>query len=291
MKLPVFILLVMVSCCLGHKGRSRDRYRYSKNYRFRRPTIFPNPFTSTMMPPTTTMEPPPIKPISFKDTVDSARIGVRVPPKECVISFEDFVQHVVNMDYISPYDIDNDMVLNPEVTHKWSPRWEYVNETTVRRLGSYWDNLTGKCTFADGLFSRADETKAIFGATSGRFANTGRRDYILSFSPSEYIIQYVCYDGNKINEFRCPNSEILLLFKEQRTNPPDSDTGIISGDICLNDIPWQLVEYTWKNCLGQQFVDDTEPQIMWLWDNAGGPTVDCAKPGTEAFRREIENGK
>ncbi|XP_053395933.1 uncharacterized protein LOC128556054 [Mercenaria mercenaria] len=289
MKLTVFILLVMVSCCLGHKGRSHDRYRYSKYYRPRRPTIFPNPFTSTMMPPTT-RAPPPSRPISDRDDILSARIGVRLPPPECVISFDDFVMHVADMDWISPYAIDNDYPVNQLVTYKWTPRWFLKNNTHVERLGSYWDDIEKECGFVDSVFKRIDDTKAIFGSAgaTGAFVTATRKDYILSFKPENYVIQYICYTGEYRG--RCKDSEIFLLVKEQRTNPPDND-GKVTGEICLNDIDWSLIEATFRNCLGIQFVDNTEPQITWRWENDGQPTEECAKPGTDAFRRNFENGK
>ncbi|XP_053395931.1 uncharacterized protein LOC128556052 [Mercenaria mercenaria] len=291
MRLTVLILLVTISRCIGHREKNRGRYRYSKYHRpIYRPTYLPPPFTSTMMTPTT-KAPPPIRPISRIDDTLSALIGVRIPPKECVISYDDFVEHAVDEDWITLYGIDNDLPINKDINFKWTARWDVINQTHIRRRGSYWNNLTGKCTFVEGQFNRIDDKKAIFGAVSGIVGTLDRRDYIVSFLPSKYVIVYVCFDASNINSDRCPNSVVVLLVKEQRTTPPDSDTGIVSGDICLDKMPWWLIEYTLKYCLGQQFVDDTEPQIMWYWENEGGPTVDCAKPGTEAFQREIENGK
>ncbi|XP_053394784.1 uncharacterized protein LOC128555692 [Mercenaria mercenaria] len=289
MRLTVFILLVMVSCCLGHKGRSQDRYRYSKNYRFRRPTIFPNPFTSTMMPRTTTTTlPPPSRPIDSRDDIDSARIGVRIPPRECVISYSDFVTHVADMDYISPYGIDNDYPISELISFKWAVKWKLINDTHIDRLGSYWDDTTKMCGFLDSTFKRIDETKAIFGpatGATGAFVTSTRKDYILSFDVQNHVMQYVCYSG--VDESRCKDAEIFLLVKEQRPNQPGSD-GKVTGEICLDDIDWRLIEETFKNCLGQQFVDDTDPQIMWLWENDGEATEECAKPGTPAFRSSLK---
>ncbi|XP_053395932.1 uncharacterized protein LOC128556053 [Mercenaria mercenaria] len=292
MRLTVFILLVMFSCCLGHRGRSHVRNRNSsKYYKPIRPTVFPFPFTSTMKPSTTTTRRPrPISPISPRDDIWAELIGVRIPPKECVISFDEFVMHVVDMDYVSPYAIDNDYPVNPEISFKWSPRWTLENNNGVRRRGSYWNDITEKCAFLDFVFQRVDETKAIFGSEGATdvFVTAERKDYMVSLDPKKYVIQYICY--SQVERNRCKDAELLVVIKEQRPNPPDNN-GKVTGEICMDDIDWPLIEYTFRNCLGQQFVDHTEPQIMWLWENDGKPTEDCAKPGTDAFRRNFENQK
>jgi hypothetical protein len=59
-----------------------------------------------------------------------------------------------------------------------------------------------------------------------------------------------------------------FFHKDQRETQIDDD-GIRRGDIVLNDIHWTLIEETFKNCLGQQFVDKTEPQISWVWVKDG----------------------
>ncbi|XP_060602441.1 uncharacterized protein LOC132755573 [Ruditapes philippinarum] len=244
----------------------------------RLPIYHPGYGVTTMMPMTTTTAPPASMPISDEDDFFAAEIGVRLPPKECVISYDQFVEHVVEMDWHSPYSIDNDYPINKGVAFKFSVVFSLVNSTHIRRRGSLWDDFEMRCLFADGEFVRVDNEKAIFASAGGNlFATSGRVDYFVSFDPSRYVIFYICYDTNKSIRGRCPNSEILLLLKDQRETQIGDD-GIRRGDIILNDIHWTLIEETFKNCLGQQFVDETEPQISWVWDKD-----DCPKPLTRQF--------
>jgi hypothetical protein len=83
-----------------------DRSRYPINrpgYPINRPGYpihrpgFPNyrpGFGITPMPFTTTTAPPASMPISDEDDYLAAEIGVRLPPNECVISNDQFLQHV-----------------------------------------------------------------------------------------------------------------------------------------------------------------------------------------------------
>ncbi|XP_060602442.1 uncharacterized protein LOC132755574 [Ruditapes philippinarum] len=124
--------------------------------------------------------------------------------------------------------------------------------------------------------------KAVYGASGGdQFAISGRADFFVSFDPERYVIFYICYDVNESIRGRCRNSEIFLMLKDQRDSSND-DNGVRRDDIILDDIHWTLIEETFKNCLGQQFVDETDPQIRWVWEND-----DCAKPGTSEFESGV----
>jgi endonuclease/exonuclease/phosphatase (EEP) superfamily protein YafD len=37
----------------------------------------------------------------------------------------------------------------------------------------------------------------------------------------------------------------------------------------MNDIPWSEMEADLQRCIGQSFIDDTDPQLVWFWRNQG----------------------
>ncbi|XP_045182078.2 uncharacterized protein LOC123540829 [Mercenaria mercenaria] len=284
MVFSVFVLLVSISCCSTTppgKGYLYDN-RFYLPYNARslpRPTR--TPVTTPANPETT----PTIVRPTEEDERLANEIGVKVPPDDCVISWEDFIKYVVNRDYIGIYGINDDDALNPGVPFKASIKWNVVNETTMRRRVSLWDSGTNKCLFADGLFRRVDESRAIFGLISGNiFATANRKDYLVCGKDYIYCIFFICFDSQNNRQGRCHISQTVLLVRDQRDQPPNSE-GVREQQIRLNDIPWTNIDNDFQKCFGQTFVDDKDPQIFYTWKNPS-----CAVPGTAQFDEGVLAG-
>lgn len=252
---------------------------------------FPPTITAPTTTTTTTTPLPPRSPINNLTPTDdqaATNIGVKVPPESCIITFDQFQQNLPGRNWIGIYSIDDDENLNPGIAYKIHLLWTVTNDTTIRRRLSLWDNITKKCLYADGMFVRETSTgRAIFRSSGGNlFAAAARKDYFVSSDPANYVIFYICYDTDKIRDGRCITSEIFLVVKDQRPQPTNGN-GIPSGELTLNDIPWGKIESDFKDCLGQQFVDSTDPQINWVWINP-----ECPVPGTQAYESGIaaQNG-
>ncbi|XP_060573148.1 uncharacterized protein LOC132731055 [Ruditapes philippinarum] len=93
---------------LYQHGGSIQHFRRQSNYIPRYPTVYP-PFTTTSEPGTT----PEKVTISPEDEQKADEIGIRIPPDECIISWDQFKEHVVGRNWLDIYDIDDDDALFP----------------------------------------------------------------------------------------------------------------------------------------------------------------------------------
>ncbi|XP_060594993.1 uncharacterized protein LOC132749285 [Ruditapes philippinarum] len=249
------------------------------------PPIYPTPIPPHVDPGTT----PDINKLS-EDERQAQGQGVRVPPNDCVISWHDFQQKIANQEMIGLYGIDDDNDINPGVAFKFTVRWSVENDTMIRRRGSLWFSETKSCIFADGVFQRIDGDRAIFRSVSGNaFITDNRMDYFVwsKREPIQWCIFFICYDSQNVRDGRCPNSELVAVFREQRTTDIN-DAGIREGPIILNDIDWSELESTFKDCFSQEIKDDQDPQIFWGWRTPNNEA--CAVPGTPAFEEGARAG-
>ncbi|XP_045159573.1 uncharacterized protein LOC123524980 [Mercenaria mercenaria] len=275
MMFAVFVLLVSISCC--STTPPRKGYLYDNRYYLPHLPLPPRP----THPPTTTPANPGTTPTIPRPSEDderlAAEIGVKIPSDDCVISWEDFKNKVANKPWIGIYGLDDDKALNPGVAFKGSLLWNVINETTIRRRGSFRDSID-ECLFADGVFKRADDSLAIFQSISGNlFAAANRKDYLVCGPEFRFCIFFIVYDTQNNRQGRGNLTEAFLLVKDQRSQPPNSE-GVIEQQITLNDLPWTLMDKYLQKCLGQTFVDDRDPQLFYAWKNPS-----CAAPGTAKF--------
>ncbi|XP_060594994.1 uncharacterized protein LOC132749286 [Ruditapes philippinarum] len=287
MKSTLVSLLVAGFCHIAsarihllNQGRGFNNYISRPIYR---PPFYNGPITTPVDPGTT----PHIDKLSEDERQAQGR-GVRVPPNDCVISWNDFQQKIANKEWIGLYGIDDDDELNPGDAFKFSVRWIVENDTTLRRQGSLWFN--GRCVFADGVFRRIDGDRAIFGSIGGNvFATSTRRDYFVCSrrDPIQWCIFYICYDSDKVQDGRCPNSETVIVFREQRDTDING-AGIREGPIRLDDIDWSELESILKECLSQEIKDDQDPQVFWAWRTPN--SIACPVPGTPAFDEGVKAG-
>ncbi|KAL4235497.1 hypothetical protein ACF0H5_003895 [Mactra antiquata] len=155
------------------------------------------------------------------DDIGAANGGVVIPPRGCIITWEEYESIVVNNKWLGIYLIDDDASLNPEFTWNFKVTWTSTGTNTYRRLGKFWNSLTNKCQTIDAMFMRDDPQLAISQFVSGgAFASADRRDYFVSCDPSQYIIFYICY-VNPVNG-RCPMSETILLIPQCVANEKDN---------------------------------------------------------------------
>ncbi|XP_060602437.1 uncharacterized protein LOC132755568 [Ruditapes philippinarum] len=235
-----------------------------------------NFYSPTTTPVSKGTTPEILKPNKEED-VQAAEKGVKVPSHECVISWDNFKQHIDGRDLVDIYGINNDDSVVPGTSFKLSALWTSVNDTYVRRRGSTWNTAANRCVFLDGLFARIDNARVILKGPLG----DNMIVYFVSSDPEKFVIIHVCFESQRIENGRCPSTLTHIMTKDQRDTPTNNE-GIREGPIRLNDIPWSQIEDDLKNCLGQLFVDDTQPQIYYTWRNSA-----CPVPGTDAFEKGV----
>ncbi|XP_060567033.1 uncharacterized protein LOC132725865 [Ruditapes philippinarum] len=263
---------------------SQHQTLYSRHIGGRR-NYFPR-FSNDLLPFTqqTTISPlgttPDILMISEAEENLTAEKGIKIPPHDCIISWDQLKEHIADVNYIGIYDLDDDDDVFPGRGFKNHLRLQVLNETSIRREAGAWFPSFNTCGSVFGIDERVDGAKAIFRPVSGNaFIVPGKRDYIVSLNPSRYIFYFFCQSEPQDN--RCRDALLILLVKDEREWPREGD-GIPKGQIRLDDIPWGEIGSTLMACFGQQFIDDTDPQIKWGWT---GP--ECAVPGSEVFEKAI----
>ncbi|XP_060567063.1 uncharacterized protein LOC132725890 [Ruditapes philippinarum] len=219
--------------------------------------------------------------VSDEDDKLADDIGMKIPAQDCILSWDDFKNHVVGKNYIELYDIsDNEMFISG-MTTKVHLRYSLLNDTVIKRDLSLRIDDTNTCAYVPGLEERVDSEKAIFRALSGFTVSPTRMDFVVSSDPSKYLFYFFCYTGDTIMDGRCSQGLNVLLVEDKRSWPQDGD-GVPEGQINLDDIPWGDIERTMIRCFGQQFLDDTDPQAIWTWRGK-----ECAVPGSDVYNEAV----
>ncbi|XP_052266964.1 uncharacterized protein LOC127868855 [Dreissena polymorpha] len=207
----------------------------------------------------------------------NGKLGIPTPTRDCVLSWNDFLTHVVGKTYIAIYGIKNHEELFEQKSFKFKVRWTF-NGTFVNRAGSYWDvtkQPAPACDFFNGNFQRVDSTTASWRALeTGTFLTANRRDYLISDNPSEYLIFHICYDPSQNVANKCPVSGTLLVVRDRRpnvdVNPVD---GIPDGDLELTNTDWASIDRKSRSCIGESLVNTDALGLEWFWK---GP--ECRAP-------------
>ncbi|XP_045184150.2 uncharacterized protein LOC123542386 [Mercenaria mercenaria] len=288
MKIVAVLLLLLVQASSGKPSRKYQSYG-GRNPYYRPPNYFP-PFPTNFPPfPTTTqsttsqpMTTPNIMMVSEEDDKKASEFGIKIPPHECIISWDQFKENVPGKQYAEIYDIDFDDNRFPGGIKKAQLQFSIVNDSSIRREASLRVEALDMCLYIFGIEERVDPNKAIFEPLSGNaLVFPGRRDFVVSSDPSRYIFYFFCYEYDTRKEDRCPSGIVILLLKDDREWPKGGD-GIPDRQIRLNDVPWGDIEKTMKKCFLQQFVDDTNPQANYVWKGE-----DCAVPGSDVYKNGI----
>ncbi|XP_060562675.1 uncharacterized protein LOC132722236 [Ruditapes philippinarum] len=235
-------------------------------------------------PPNTTPADPGTTPnvmtLSEEDDKQAAEKGIKIPSDDCVITWDQFNEHIKDRDWINVYAVNNEQVTGELL--KYSTIWTVVSDTVIRRRTSFWDSIVKGCVYGDNTFARIHDSRAIFVSQTGNLvALPTRNDYYVSSNPEKYFFYFVCIDNTEVVDGRCPSSIILVMIKDQRENDLN-DKGVRGGPIRMNDIPWSEIEADLQRCHRQSFIDDTDPKVVWTWRNE-----ECPKPWTPA----AEQGK
>ncbi|XP_052224563.1 uncharacterized protein LOC127840129 [Dreissena polymorpha] len=200
----------------------------------------------------------------------NGKLGIPTPTVDSLLSWDDFVTHVVGRTYMAIYGIYNYEELFDQKAFKFKIRWT-LNGTFIHRAGSSWhanEMPAPKCVnYTDGSFRRLDSKTASWRAvTATPFVPAYRTDYLISDNPSKYIIWHICFDPTQNVANKCPVSETQLVVRDRRPNVDVSPAdGIPDGDLDLTNTDWAAIDRTSRLSIGEGLVNTDALGWEWYW--------------------------